>query len=91
GSKINVNFLRNGNIKDLTAEVEYKTSYRDMLNGNAFSNNLEISDITVFNLPDIIKSTFEDDEDFAQRYALLTQLIYHPMYYNFVKKNYDHE
>ncbi|MEG1739158.1 MAG: hypothetical protein RRZ92_02580 [Bacilli bacterium] len=91
GSKINANFLRNGSIKDLTAEVEYKTSYRDMLNGNAFSNNLEISDITVFNLPDIIKSTFEDDEDFAQRYALLTQLIYHPMYYNFVKKNYDHE
>lgn len=91
GSKLNANIFRNSSVKSLREKITYKEEYLKTLNSNLITNGLDISDITLTSLTNVINETFAEDTDFAQRYALLFQLINHPLYYNYAKKNFEQD
>lgn len=91
GSKLSLNFMRNSNVKSLQEEVEFKENYLKEAIENASYYNIDISSLDNNSFKDFINELYLKDTTYLNRYGLLLQILYTPLYLDFEKEKFTYD
>jgi hypothetical protein len=90
GKKFSLNMFREGNVKNLTKEIDYKKGFLESLKNSIKAAGLDPEAIDTSKASSIANEVFDDDLKLS-RYLMLSQVLQEPLYYNYANKTFEYD